>query len=43
MTSDTFRCYLVKKIGKEIEADVEGRPLFELPPGDVLVRVAYWW
>ncbi len=42
MTPDTFRCFLVKKTGKDrIETSIERRPLFELPAGDVLIRVAY--
>ena len=42
MTSDSFRCYLVKKTGKEgVQADVEQRPLFDLPAGDVLIRVLF--
>jgi putative YhdH/YhfP family quinone oxidoreductase len=42
MLPDTFRCYLVKKTGKDkIEAAVERRPLHELPAGDVLIEVAY--
>ncbi len=42
MLPDSFRCYLVKKTGKDkIEASVERRPLHELPAGDVLVEVAY--
>jgi putative YhdH/YhfP family quinone oxidoreductase len=37
-----MRCYLVKKTGKDqIESGVESRPLRELPPGEVLVEVAY--
>jgi len=36
-----MRCCLVRKTGKdEIQAGVDSRPLFELPPGDVLIRVA---
>ena len=39
---DTFRCYLVKKSGKnQIESVVERRPLHELPAGNVLIEVAY--
>ena len=42
MLPETFRCFLVKKTGKEqIEAAVESRPLMELPAGEVLVQVAY--
>ena len=42
MLPDTFRCYLVKKSGKDqIESVVEKRPLHELPAGDVLIEVAY--
>ncbi len=42
MLPDTFRCYLVKKIGKDqIESTVEVRPTHELPAGDVLIEVAY--
>jgi putative YhdH/YhfP family quinone oxidoreductase len=33
---------LVKKTGKgRIESSIEGRPSFELPPGEVVLRVAY--
>jgi putative YhdH/YhfP family quinone oxidoreductase len=39
---ETFACYLVRKPGKDhIEASLERRPLVELPPGDVLVRVEF--
>ncbi|MBL7043893.1 MAG: YhdH/YhfP family quinone oxidoreductase [Pirellulaceae bacterium] len=42
MLPDTFRCYLVKKTGKDqIESVVEVRPAHELPAGDVLIEVAY--
>jgi putative YhdH/YhfP family quinone oxidoreductase len=42
MIPETFRCYLVKKTGKEqIEAAVERRPSFELPAGEVVIQVAY--
>ena len=42
MLPETMRCYLVRKSGKgQIEAAVETRPLRELPPGEVLIRVAY--
>jgi putative YhdH/YhfP family quinone oxidoreductase len=42
MLPDTFRCFLVKKTGKDqIESAVETRPLHELPAGDVLIEVAY--
>lgn len=42
MLPETFRCYLVKKTGKDqIKAAVERRPLVELPAGDVLIEVAY--
>ncbi|MFV1968572.1 MAG: YhdH/YhfP family quinone oxidoreductase [Pirellulaceae bacterium] len=40
-SEESFRCYLVKKIGKNIEAAVDRRPIYELPAGDVLIRVAY--
>ena len=41
MKPESFRCYLVRKTGKgTIEAGIEKRPLFELPAGEVLVRVA---
>ncbi len=40
MTPETMRCFLVRKPGKgTVEATVESRPLRELPPGDVLIRV----
>ncbi len=42
MPTDTFRCYLVRKTGNDqVEAGVEQRPLRDLPPGDVLIRVEY--
>jgi putative YhdH/YhfP family quinone oxidoreductase len=42
MLPDTFRCYLVKKTGKDqIESAVEARPMHELPAGDLLIEVAY--
>jgi putative YhdH/YhfP family quinone oxidoreductase len=42
MLPDNFRCYLVKKSGKDqIESGLDTRPLHELPAGDVLVEVAY--
>ena len=42
MQPDMFRCYLVKKTGKEqVESAVELRPLRELPAGDVLIKVAF--
>ena len=41
MGSESFRCYLVKKVGKDrIQGDIERRSLVELPVGNVLVRVA---
>lgn len=39
--SETFRCYLVRKVADRINAGVESRPLRELPPGEVLIRVAF--
>jgi putative YhdH/YhfP family quinone oxidoreductase len=42
MLPETFRCYLVKKTGKDqIQASIERRPLVELPSGDLLIQVAY--
>ena len=42
MLPETFRCYLVKKSGKDqIDAGVEVRPTHELPAGEVLIEVAY--
>ena len=42
MLPDTFRCYLVKKLGKDqIESAVEVRPTHELPAGEVLIEVSY--
>ncbi len=42
MTPDTFRCYLVKKTSHDrVQADIERRPLFELPADGVLIRVAF--
>ena len=41
MSPDAMQCYLVRKQGKDkIEAGVERRPAYDLPPGDVLIRVA---
>jgi putative YhdH/YhfP family quinone oxidoreductase len=40
MPPESLRCLLVRKTGNgAIEASVESRPLRELPPGDVLIRV----
>jgi acrylyl-CoA reductase (NADPH) len=42
MLPDAFRCYLVKKTGKnQINAAVDTRPMHELPAGEVTIRVAY--
>jgi putative YhdH/YhfP family quinone oxidoreductase len=42
MLPDTFRCFLVKKTGKDqIDAAIEMRPTHELPAGDVWIKVAY--
>jgi acrylyl-CoA reductase (NADPH) len=42
MIPEAFRCYLVRKTGKDhIEGKIERCPTFELPAGEVLVRVAY--
>lgn len=42
MRSDTFRCYLVKKTGKDrIQTEIAQRPRFELPAGDVLIRISF--
>ena len=42
MIPDTFRCYLVRKTGKgHVEGKLEDCPTLDLPPGEVLVRVAY--
>lgn len=42
MIPETFRCYLVKKTGKDqLETTVERRPSFELPAGEVVIQVAY--
>jgi putative YhdH/YhfP family quinone oxidoreductase len=42
MLPESFRCFLVRKPGKDrIESGVEQRPLRELPAGDVLIRVAF--
>lgn len=39
---DNFRCFLVRRIGKEpVETSLESRPLRDLPAGDLVVRVAY--
>jgi acrylyl-CoA reductase (NADPH) len=38
----SLRCYLVTKTGKDaIQSSIEHRPLRELPPGDVLIRIAW--
>ncbi|MBX3437331.1 MAG: YhdH/YhfP family quinone oxidoreductase [Planctomycetaceae bacterium] len=40
MAPESFRCFLVRKTGGgSVEASVETRPLRELPPGEVLIRV----
>jgi putative YhdH/YhfP family quinone oxidoreductase len=42
MTADTFQCYLVSKDADgNLHAEIARRPLDELPPGEVLIRVAY--
>jgi len=42
MTPETFQGFMVRKTGKDqIETGIEGRPLRELPEGDVLIRVEY--
>lgn len=42
MLPATFRCYLVTKdAAGTVSAQIAERPLDELPPGDVLVRVVY--
>ncbi len=42
MLRESFRCYLVRKPGGDrIEAGIEERPTRELPPGDVVIRVAF--
>ena len=42
MLPETFRCYLVTKDASgKVVGQITRRPLAELPPGDVLVRVAY--
>ncbi len=42
MLPETFRCYLVKKTGKDqIDTGVENRPWMDLPAGDLLIQVAY--
>ena len=42
MLPETFRCYLVTKDASgKVAGQITRRPLAELPPGDVLVRVAY--
>lgn len=39
---ESFRCFLVRKTGKDqVESSVERRPMTELPPGEVLIRVNY--
>jgi putative YhdH/YhfP family quinone oxidoreductase len=38
---DSFRCWLVRKAGDVVEGAQEERPLRELPPGDVRIRVLY--
>jgi len=42
MLPDSFTCYLVRKTDNDrIESAIAQQPLRDLPPGDVLIRVAY--
>jgi putative YhdH/YhfP family quinone oxidoreductase len=42
MLPESFRCYLVRKLGPDrVEAGVEERPTRDLPAGDVVIRVAF--
>lgn len=42
MNSESFDCYLVRKLGKDkIEASVEKKTPVDLPDGEVLIRVSY--
>ncbi len=42
MPPETFRCYLVDKSPDgRVTGEITKRPLGELPPGEVLIRVAY--
>jgi acrylyl-CoA reductase (NADPH) len=38
---EKFGCYLVRKTGEDVQASFEQRPLRELPPGEVRIRVRY--
>lgn len=40
-TPESFACYLVRKTGDEVQAGPERRPVRELPPGEVKIRVGY--
>jgi len=39
--ADDLKCYLVSKNGDQTSGAITRRPIGELPPGDVLVRVRY--
>jgi len=42
VNSSTFRCYLVDRDAQgKVDASLSRRPLDKLPPGDVLIRVAW--
>lgn len=42
MLPETFRCYLVTKdAAGNVSGQITRRPLAELPPGEVLIRVAW--
>lgn len=39
--ADELKCYLVSKSGDQVSAEITRRPVSELAPGEVLVRVRY--
>lgn len=41
MAEDTTRCFLVEKIDGKVSHSIIQRPVSELPPGDVTIRVEY--
>lgn len=41
MGSDTFRCFYVEKKDGQVSHSVTQRPVAELPPGEVAIRVEY--
>lgn len=41
MAADTFRCFYVEKIADQVSHSIAQRPVVELPPGEVTIRVEY--